>query len=131
MASGARTRPLIAALGCLCLGAPSALAHHSLAPYDRNVSRTIEGVVKTYEFANPHVKLSLLVANPDGSSTEWFFESGSIGRLRERGFNRVSARAGERITVRYNPKRNGTAGGYFLAFTTEDGHTYGPTTSRE
>src|SRR5262245_31159228 len=122
---------LVIAAFSLLLSAIPALAHHSLAPYDREVARTIEGVVKDYEFANPHVRLTLLVANPDGSSTEWYFESGSISRLRDRGFNRVSARPGERLTVRYNPKRNGTAGGYFLSFTNESGRAYGPTSSRE
>ena len=81
MGRGLRTTLALAAF--LCVAAP-ALAHHSLAPYDREISRTIEGVVKAYDFANPHVKLSVTVTNPDGSATDWVFESGSVSRLMAR-----------------------------------------------
>ena len=120
----------LAAIVSLCAAAPPALAHHTLAPYDREVSRTIEGVVKAYDFANPHVKLSLRVANPDGSSTDWLFESSSVARMMARGFNRVSARLGDTITVRFNPRRNGAAGGYLTGFTDSRGRSYGPVQER-
>jgi len=109
-----------------CLGSIPALAHHSLAPYDRSVSRTIEGVVKTYDFVNPHVKLLVTVTNPDGSSIDWRFESSNVARMRGRGFNSVSARIGDKITVHYNPLRSGAAGGYLTGFTDSRGHSYGP-----
>jgi len=121
---------VIATFAFLCLGALPALAHHSLAPYDRDVLRTIEGVVKTYDFANPHVKLTLTVANSDGSATEWLFESSSVSRMMARGFNRVSARSGETITVRYNPRRSGAAGGYMTGFTDSRGKSFGPVQER-
>jgi hypothetical protein len=111
-------------------GAVPAAAHHSLAPYDRDASLTLEGVVKAYEFVNPHVKLYLTVTNPDGSSTEWFFESSNVSRMRARGFNRVSARVGDKITVRYNPLRSGSAGGFLTGFTDSRGRTYGPIQER-
>jgi hypothetical protein len=116
----------VAAAAFLWFGAPYAVAHHSLAPYDRSVSRTIEGVVKDYSFANPHVKLILAVGNPDGSTTDWSFESSNVQRMMARGFNRVSAREGDTITVRYNPLRSGAAGGFLTGFTDSRGHTYGP-----
>jgi hypothetical protein len=114
----------------LCLGAVPVHAHHSLAPYDRDTLLTLEGVVKAYEFVNPHVKLLLTVKNPDGSSTEWFFESSNVSRMRARGFNRVSARVGDRITVRYNPLRSGSAGGFLTGFTDSRGRSYGPIQER-
>jgi hypothetical protein len=115
---------------CLCLGALPALAHHSLAPYDRSVSRSVDGVVKTYDFANPHVKLSVTVANPDGSAIDWLFESSNVSRMMARGFNRVSARIGDKITVRFNPLRSGASGGYLTGFTDSRGHSYGPIQER-
>lgn len=129
MSRGASAR-LIAASVALGLGTLPALAHHSLAPYDREVSRTIEGVVKAFDFANPHVKLSLKVANADGSSTDWLFESSSVSRMMARGFNRVSARPGDTITVRFNPRRNGASGGYLTGFTDSRGRSYGPLQER-
>jgi hypothetical protein len=114
----------------LGLGAEAALAHHSLAPYDRGVSRTIEGIVKEYAFSNPHVRLTVAVANPDGSMTDWEFESSNVSRMMARGFNRVSARTGDTITVRYNPMRSGAPGGFFTGFTDSRGRTYGPIQER-
>jgi hypothetical protein len=127
--SSARTHAIAFGIA-LGLAAPPALAHHSLAPYDRETSRTIEGVVKRYEFVNPHVKFLLTVTNPDGSSTEWFFESSNVSRMRARGFNSVSARVGDKITVRYNPLRSGSPGGYLTGFTDSRGHSYGPVQER-
>ena len=43
-------------------------------------------------------------------STDWEFESTNVSRMMARGFNRVSARIGDTITVRYNPRRSGAAG---------------------
>lgn len=120
----------IAAAFLLGIGAIPALAHHSLAPYDRNVSKSIEGVVKDYTFSNPHVRLTIAVSNPDGSMTDWEFESTTVSRMMARGFNRVSARTGDTITVRYNPMRSGSPGGMFTGFTDFRGRTYGPIQDR-
>ena len=120
----------IAAAFLLGIGAIPALAHHSLAPYDRNVSKSIEGVVKDYTFSNPHVRLTIAVSNPDGSMTDWEFESTTVSRMMARGFNRVSARTGDTITVRYNPMRSGSPGGMFTGFTNSRGRTYGPIQDR-
>lgn len=120
----------LAAAGLFCFCVSSAAAHHSLAPYDRTISRTIEGVVKDYRFANPHVKLVLAIGNPDGSTTDWSFESTNVSRMMARGFNRVSARTGDKITVRYNPMRSGAAGGLFTGFTDSRGVSYGPIEDR-
>ena len=127
MSRGVRARLIAvsAALG-FSFSALPALAHHSLAPYDRSVSKTIEGVVKDYTFSNPHVTLTIAVANPDGSATDWEFESTTVSRMMSRGFNRVSTRTGDTITVRYNPKRTGAPGGLFTGFTDSRGVTYGP-----
>jgi hypothetical protein len=125
MSRGASAR-LIAASVALGLGALPAAAHHSLAPYDRTVSKSIEGVVKNYVFANPHVRLTIAVANADGSTIDWEFESTNVSRMMGRGFNRVSARMGDTITVHYNPRRTGAPGGLFTGFTDSRGVTYGP-----
>ena len=129
MSRGVRVR-LIAVSTALGLSTLPAFAHHSLAPYDRNVTRTIEGVVKDYSFSNPHVKLILLVNNPNGSTTDWRFESTNVQRMMSRGFNRVSARRGDKITLRYHPLRSGAAGGMFTGFTNSRGVTYGPIQDR-
>jgi uncharacterized protein DUF6152 len=129
MSPGASAR-LIVAAAALGLGAVPVLAHHSLALFNRTISRDIEGVVKEYKFANPHVRLTLVVANPDGSTTDWEFESTSVSRMIARGFNRVTARIGDTVTVHYNPMRSGKPGGFLSAMTDSRGRKYGPVEDR-
>jgi hypothetical protein len=112
------------ALCSVLLGSMPALAHHSLSAYDRSQSRTVEGVVKEFRFANPHARIFLLVAAPDGSMKEWDFEGGSVNRLTERGVTPNTIARGDTITVSYNPMRNGSTRGLFVGFTTASGKHY-------
>ena len=43
------------------LTASSALAHHSFAMFDQSKSVTVQGTVKDFRWANPHVFIQLLV----------------------------------------------------------------------
>jgi len=108
----------------VCLAAFPASAHHSLSPYVMSTYRTIDGTVKSFEWANPHARLALLVPGANGSSTLWDFEGGSIGRLIGGGFTRNTIHTGDKLTVSYSPRRNNSIGGFFLAVTTADGTTY-------
>jgi hypothetical protein len=110
---------------CSIAAAPlPASAHHSLSIYDRGQSKTVEGVVKEFRFANPHARIILLVASQDGTMKEWDFEGGGVRRLTERGISVNTIAKGDRITVSYNPMRDGSARGLFVGFTTADGKTY-------
>jgi hypothetical protein len=109
----------------LVMGSLPASAHHSLTAYNRSQSRTVEGVVKEFRFANPHARLILLVAAKDGTMKEWDFEGGGVRRLQDRGVSAKTIASGEKITVSYNPMRSGAPGGFFVGITTADGKTYG------
>lgn len=111
-------------LGALVVGSLPAAAHHSLSIYDRGQSKTVEGVVKEFRFANPHARIILLVAARDGSMKEWDFEGGGVRRLTERGISVNTIGKGDKIAVSYNPMRDGSARGLFVGFTTADGKTY-------
>jgi len=117
-------RLIALALCSACLGSIPASAHHSLAANNRSTYKTVEGTVKTFEWTNPHAKLSVVVPGPGGTVTQWDFEGGSIGRLMGGGFKRDAVAPGDKVTVAYNPKRDGAVGGFFLAVTTADGTTY-------
>ena len=118
-------RRLIALTLCsVCLGSLPALAHHSLSIYDRGKSQTVEGVVKEFRFSNPHARILLMVASRDGAMKEWDFEGGGVNRLSERGISINTIRTGDKISVSYNPMRDGSARGLFVAFTAADGKHY-------
>jgi hypothetical protein len=109
----------------LLLFAPAAAsAHHSLAPYAMAELRTVEGTVKTLDWSNPHVRINLLVAEVNGKYSEWEFEGGSVSRLTSGGLTKDAIAPGDRITVHYNPRRDHSIGGFFVAVTTANGTTY-------
>ena len=116
--------PYAVVLCSLFLGSPPVSAHHALTAYDRNQSKSVEGVVKEFRFVNPHARLLLLVQGSDGSMKEWDFEGGGVRRLQSRGLTADTISKGDKITVSYNPMRNGSTGGFFLGFITADGKTY-------
>ena len=118
------TRMIGLILSSILLGSVPAVAHHSLSIYDRNQSKTVEGVVKEFIFANPHARILLRVSSADGSMKEWDFEGGGVNRLTERGISVNTIKTGDKISVSYNPMRNGSARGLFVSFTAADGKTY-------
>ena len=103
--------------------APAAHAHHSLSPYAMAELRNIEGTVKSFDWSNPHVRINLMVPDANGGASQWEFEGGSPGRLTSGGFTKDVISPGDKITVAYNPRRDHTTGGFFIAVTA-NGKTY-------
>jgi hypothetical protein len=94
----------------LCAGAlvsGAAVAHHSFAVFfDGQKSISITGVVKEFQFVNPHGLVKLVVANPDGTADEWRFETNSPSILRRRGWTPESLKVGEKVTTDGWPARD-------------------------
>jgi hypothetical protein len=101
---------VVLVLGC---GAASfSRAHHSFAVYDHTKTMTLTGDVKTFQWTNPHVVIWLLVKPAGGGEPqEWGIETTSPGVLTRSGWTRNSIKAGDRVTVEFNPMRDGTRGG--------------------
>ena len=102
---------------------PAANAHHSLAPYAMEEQRSVEGTVKSFDWSNPHVRINLMVPDANGGANQWEFEGGSPGRLTSGGFTKDVISPGDKITVAYNPRRDRSIGGFFVAVTA-NGKTY-------
>jgi hypothetical protein len=96
-------------------------AHHSFAMFDRERSIVITGVVKEFQWTNPHTWIQVMVTDAGGKQTEWSLEGGSPGILSRNGWKRTSLKAGEKITVEIYPLKDGTAGGSFIEITKTDG----------
>jgi len=109
--------------GLIAAATLPAAAHHSLSPYNRASERAIEGTVKGLDWSNPHVRIMLLVPTADGAK-QWEFEGGSVGRLANSGYVKSAIGLGDKITVKYNPRRDGSLGGFFIGIVTADGKTY-------
>jgi hypothetical protein len=101
------------ALGAaLSAAALPALAHHSFAAYDRTKTLKLTGTVKTFQWTNPHVVVWVMI-QPEGAAApqEWSIETTSPGVLTRSGWTRHSLNPGDKVTVEFNPLRDGSHGG--------------------
>ena len=112
-------RAALVAAGLATASVP-AFAHHSFAMFDQTKQMTLEGTVHEFQWTNPHSFIELDVENR-GRTQRWSIELNSPNNLTRQGWRRTSLRAGERISVRVAPLRNGHPGGLFLDLKKADG----------
>jgi hypothetical protein len=96
-------------------------AHHSFSMFDRDRTMVIAGVVKEFQWTNPHTWIQLVVTGADGKQVEWSLEGGSPGILGRNGWKRTSLKAGEHVTIEIYPLKSGEPGGSFIEITRADG----------
>ena len=103
------------------LASGAALAHHSLSGvYDIRGGGEVTGVIKKVEFSNPHGAMTLEVPNDDGTTTEWIMTTGSANTLSSLGFGGDGPNtvvAGDVVTIKYFPARNGKPIGFIRSIT--------------
>jgi hypothetical protein len=111
--------------GCLAAGA-SLQAHHSLAGvYDMKAEKEMSGAVESVRFVNPHGSLTVAVKNPDGTTTNWVMTLGSATGLAQRGIGKTgpnALHAGDQVSIKFIPARNGAPLGFLKSVTFPDGH---------
>ena len=110
---------LFAGLAVLAAGVPAA-AHHSFAMFDQKKIVTLEGTVHQFQWTNPHAFIELDVSTR-GRTQRWSIELNSPNNLTRQGWRRSSLKAGDEVTVRIAPLRNGNPGGLFLDVRKADG----------
>jgi hypothetical protein len=114
-------------LSILCgwlIASGAAQAHHSLAGvYDIRKEGEVSGVLTKVAFTNPHGAMHLTVKNADGTITEWTMTTGSANTLANLGFGTGgpnTVKAGDEVTIKYFPARNGAALGFIRSITLAD-----------
>ena len=87
-----------------------ALAHHSFsAQYDGDKAVNLKGTVTIIQWQNPHVYISLDVADASGKNHEWSLEMGAPAVLtRTLGWSRSTLKIGDQINVEGRAARDGT-----------------------
>jgi hypothetical protein len=120
-----RLKSVLAGLAATMFAAP-ALAHHSFAMFDREKAISVSGVVKEYEWTNPHAWVHVMVADAGGKAVEWSFEMQSIAQDTRAGWRADSVKPGDKISVEFHPLKDGTRGGQLMAATLADGKRLGP-----
>ena len=101
-------------------------AHHSLAGvYDMKAEKELSGSVEKVQFVNPHGSLTVAVKNTDGTTTNWVMTLGSATALAQRGVGKTgpnALHAGDNISVKFIPAKNGAPLGFLKSVTFPDGH---------
>ena len=106
---------LAAAAGLLLIGGP-AFAHHSFAMFDNQKAVTLDGVVKDYQWTNPHSWIQLEAKDPaSGKVVEWSIEAGSPNTLSRSGWRPSSMKAGDKAEIVIHPMKDGSFGGSLMS----------------
>jgi uncharacterized protein DUF6152 len=115
-------------MGALILEATVALAHHSAVMFDDKQMIELTGIVKEFQYANPHAWLIVEVKNADGTTTTWGFE-GPAGPsvLMRAGIHRGDFPPGTQVKVSGHPMRDGRpAAQWVKAVRLSDGKEFFP-----
>ena len=97
----------IGLLAVMALGARPVLAHHSTSMYNMATPVTVTGVVKRFEWTNPHAFIFLDVKDDKGASVEWEIELMSLNHLRSYGWMRNTVKAGDMISATGGAAKSG------------------------
>ena len=109
-----------AGMAAVLLAAP-AFAHHSFAMFDQSRVLYMPGLVKDFEFVNPHTWLHLAIVNDKGEASTWSFEAGSVAQLVSLGWSKDHPRVGETVEVGFRPLKDGSRGGQLMSVKFPDG----------
>ena len=93
--------------GLLVTASAPALAHHSTAMYNMASPVTVSGVVKRFEWTNPHAFVFLDVKDEKGNMVEWEVEMMSLNHLRGYGWTRNAIKPGDVISCTGGAAKSG------------------------
>ena len=119
-------KTLASMLGGIMLAASPGFAHHSAVMFDDEREVTVTGVVKEFQFTNPHSWLLVDVTNEDGSVTTWGFEAEGPSTLARAGIRRSDFSPGTEVTITGHPMRDGRPGAAWIRATRGDGKEFDP-----
>ena len=114
----------------LSLLAGQALAHHSFAMFDPDKLITQEGVVKEFEWTNPHVWLHIMAPDANGKPVAWSFEMQAVAAATSGGWRANTVKPGDKVAVEFHPLKDGSRGGELVAATLSDGKRLGSSATR-
>lgn len=92
----------------LFMTAPPVMGHHGSQGFDFTVPRkTLTGVVTRFAWQNPHAQIFIDVKGDAGDTVVWVMELNNPGNLVIQGWTHSSVKAGDVVTVTFNPGKEG------------------------
>ena len=91
-----------------CLCTQTAAAHHSNTAFDVEKIIEIKGVVKDFQWSNPHTWIHMMVDDGKGGQVEWHVENRPPSILLRSGWSKDSVRPGDALTIHCSPMKDGS-----------------------
>jgi len=85
----------------------------------------LKGVVREFQWTNPHSYIQLLVRNDAGNETEWNLEMGAPNYLYNNGWRPGTLKSGDNVVVTIAPLKSAADGGLVVEVTMADGRKLG------
>jgi hypothetical protein len=82
-------------------------AHHGTAAFETEKTITLKGTVTEWFWSNPHCLLQFDVKGDDGQVVHWIGETQNPVTQTNAGWNKVSFKPGDEVTVTLFPAKNG------------------------
>ena len=95
----------MAAVNVLLVSVPLA-AHHGAAALDTGKEVTMKGTVTEWIWSNPHCFLQFDAKDDTGTVRNWAVETQNPTAMTQRGWSRTSFKAGDEVTVTFEPVKN-------------------------
>jgi hypothetical protein len=111
---------------CLLVLTAPTFAHHSAVMFDDEKEVTVTGVVKEFQYTNPHSWLLVDVKNEDGSMTTWGFEAEGPSTLTRAGIRKGDFAPGTKLTITGHPMKDGRPAAAWMRATRADGKEFNP-----
>ena len=113
-------------VGALVFVVMPGLAHHSGLMFDAAREVTVDGVVKEFQYTNPHSWLLVDVTDEDGTVTTWGFEAEGPSTLQRAGIRPSDLVPGTRLTITGHPMKDGRPAAAWVDAVREDGRYFDP-----
>ena len=121
-----RVVTLLIALAASAAAVP-AMAHHSGAMFEEKKEVTLNGVVKEFQFTNPHSWLLVDVKGADGKVTTWGFEAEGPSSMTRAGIRLKDFTPGTAVTITGRPMKDGRPAALWVKATrTSDNRVFVP-----
>ena len=103
-----------------------ASAHHSATMFEETKTITVEGVVKEFQYTNPHSWLLIDVKDNAGKVTTWGFEAEGPSTLQRAGIRPSEFPIGTRVTMTGRPMKDGRPAAIWVLAVRADGKKFDP-----
>ena len=100
-------------------------AHHGNAAFDVGKKLELKGTVTEWVWSNPHCWLKFDVKDERGNTVNWVTETTNSADMMERGWSKLTFRAGDQVTVTLEPVKSGAPVGRLQFVVLPNGKTLG------